>query len=63
MLKSDVSKPVHFRPLLVGLFFFPIVTKWHEFIFYRATLYPQAVSGVESKVAAHRHRRRAGAAF
>lgn len=44
MLKSDVSKPVHFRPA-----FFSTATKWHEFILHRATLCPRAVSGVESR--------------
>lgn len=47
MLKTGVSKPVNFRPLLVGLFiFFLNVTKWHEFIFHGATLCTQAVSSV-----------------
>lgn len=47
MLKSDVSKPVHFRPVFVFSFF--STAKWHEFILHRATLCPQAVSGVESR--------------
>ena len=64
MLKSDISKPVHFRPLLVGgVFSSPTANKWRELIFHRAILCPQAVSGVESRTAAHRYPKSTGAAF